>query len=151
VTTRDIESGVGREREVAALTAFLDSVLSGPSALLIEGEPGIGKTTLWRDAVRQARDRGYRVLQARPAESEARLSFAALADIAGAACDEAGARLPAPQEHALAVALLRKSADGPADARTTGTALVWDFAHSGEVPNRPDDSLKIVVSPGSGA
>jgi MoxR-like ATPase len=83
VTTRDIEAVVGRERVVAALTAFLDSVPRGPRALLLEGEPGIGKTTLWRDAVRHAGDRGYRVLQARPAESEARLSFAALADIVG--------------------------------------------------------------------
>jgi hypothetical protein len=98
VTTRDIESVVGREREVAALTAFLDSIPSGPRALLLEGEPGIGKTTLWREAVRHAGHRGYRVLQARPAESEARLSFAALADIVGAAFDETGGRLPAPQE-----------------------------------------------------
>ena len=135
MTTRDIESVVGREREVAALTAFLDSIPRGPRALLLEGEPGIGKTTLWRDALRHAGDRGYRVLQARPAESEARLSFAALADIVGAAFDEAGARLPGPQEHALAVALLRKSADGPADARTTGTALVGVLsAIASEVP-----------------
>jgi hypothetical protein len=43
-TTRDIESVVGREREVAALTAFPDSVPSGPRALLLEGEPGYRHT-----------------------------------------------------------------------------------------------------------
>jgi hypothetical protein len=40
MTPRDIEAVVGREREVTALTAFLDSVPSGPRALLLEGEPG---------------------------------------------------------------------------------------------------------------
>ncbi len=60
---------------------------------LVEGEAGIGKTTVWLAAVREAGDRGFRVLQARPAESESRLSYAALADIAGVAFDEVRAAL----------------------------------------------------------
>src|SRR5205823_1838808 len=75
-------------------------------------------------AVRAAGDRGFRVLQARPAESESRLSYAALADIADVAFDEVRAALPDAQQRALAAVLLRAAADEPADARTTATALV---------------------------
>jgi DNA-binding NarL/FixJ family response regulator len=117
-------SVAGRERELAAVGAFLTAVPDGPRALLVEGEAGIGKTTVWLAAVRAAGDRGFRVLQARPAESESRLSYAAVADIAGAAFGEVRAALPDPQERALAAVLLRAAADEPADARTTATALV---------------------------
>ena len=117
-------SVVGRERELAAVGTFLTAVPDGPCALLVEGEAGIGKTTVWLAAVREAGDRGFRVLQARPAESESRLSYAALADIAGVAFDEVRAALPDPQERALAAVLLRAAADEPADARVTATALV---------------------------
>jgi DNA-binding CsgD family transcriptional regulator/DNA polymerase III delta prime subunit len=115
---------VGRERELAAVSAFLDAIPDGPRALLLAGEPGIGKTTVWWEAVQAAHDRGYRVLQARPAESESRLSYAALADIVGAAFDETRATLPVPQERALAAMMLRDATEEPADARTTATALV---------------------------
>jgi class 3 adenylate cyclase len=64
------------------------------------------------------------VLKARPAESEARLSFAALSDLLGEAFDETRAALPAVQERALAAALLRSDADERTPARTTATALV---------------------------
>ena len=37
---------VGRERELAQVKAFIGSVPQGPSALLLEGAAGIGKTTL---------------------------------------------------------------------------------------------------------
>ncbi|MBA3383718.1 MAG: ATP-binding protein [Actinobacteria bacterium] len=115
---------VGREAELAAVARFLDSLQAGAAALVIEGEAGIGKTTVWREAVRGAESRSLRVLQARPAESEAKLSYAALADLVGDAFDEARAALPAPQERALAAALLRTEPDEAADPRTTATALV---------------------------
>ena len=73
---------VGREAELEAVERFLDGVPSGPLALVVEGEAGIGKTTLWLEAVRAAEDRAYRVLQVRPAQSEAELSYVALADLA---------------------------------------------------------------------
>jgi hypothetical protein len=68
--------------------------------------------------------RGYRVLRARPAESEAKLSYATLADVVGPAFDEARAQLPHPQELALATALLRVTSSEPADPRTVATAVV---------------------------
>jgi predicted ATPase len=115
---------VGRERELAAGVAFLDALGAGSRALLIEGEPGIGKTTVWFEVVRLAEVRACRVLQARPAESEARLSYAALTDLVGSVFDEARAELAAPQESALAATLLRVSTTEPADPRTTATAVV---------------------------
>lgn len=115
---------VGREAELIAVERFLDNVPTGPSALVIEGEAGIGKTTVWLAAVGAAESRALRVLKARPAESEAKLSYAALADLVGEGFDETRASLPPVQERALAVALLRAEADETAHARTTATALV---------------------------
>jgi predicted ATPase len=47
---------VGRERELDELARFLDAVPAGPVGLLFEGDAGIGKTTLWREAVLEALD-----------------------------------------------------------------------------------------------
>lgn len=96
---------IGRKGEIAVVSACLDSEPRGPRALLVEGEAGIGKSTVWFEAVRLAEARGYRVLRARPAESEAKLSYATLADVVGPAFDEARAQLPHPQELALAAVL----------------------------------------------
>jgi DNA-binding CsgD family transcriptional regulator len=115
---------VGREAELEAVERFLDGVPSGPLALLVEGEAGIGKTALWQEAVRAAEKRAYRVLQVRPAESEAELSYVALTDLLGEAFDFTRASLPALQEQALAIALLRAEPNQPADPRTTATGLV---------------------------
>ena len=49
---------VGREDELAAAVEFLDAIAAGPAALLIEGDAGIGKTTVWRAAVTAAIARG---------------------------------------------------------------------------------------------
>jgi DNA-binding NarL/FixJ family response regulator len=115
---------VGREAELDAVERFLDNVTTGPAALVIDGEAGIGKTTVWLEGVRSAESRLFRVLQARPAESESKLSYAALADLIGGAFDETHTALPPPQERALATALLRAETSEPVDARTTATALV---------------------------
>ena len=115
---------VGREAELEAVERFLDGVPSGPLALVVEGEAGIGKTALWLEAVQAAENRAYRVLQIRPAQSEAELSYVALADLLGEAFDLTRGSLPAPQERALAIALLRAEPNEPADPRTTATGLV---------------------------
>jgi DNA-binding SARP family transcriptional activator/tetratricopeptide (TPR) repeat protein len=57
---------VGREGEIAELEAALDAALTGRGRLLLlVGEPGIGKTRLAEELVRQARARGARVLVGR--------------------------------------------------------------------------------------
>ena len=74
---------VGRDAELAAVERLLGALSDEPVALVVEGEAGIGKTTVWMEAIRLADARGVRVLRARPTQSEARLSFAALADLVG--------------------------------------------------------------------
>ena len=101
---------VGRDEESAQIDAFLAQ--EGPRALLLEGEAGIGKTTLWRRGIESARGRGYRVLACSPSGAETRLSFAALRDLLDAVFDDAADDLPVPQRHALGVALLREEASG---------------------------------------
>ena len=115
---------IGRAGEAAAIDRFAEQVPSGPVGLLIEGEPGIGKTTVMLEAIRAARERRYRVLPVRPAEAEADLSFAALGDLVGGVFDEVSDALPPPQRQALEVALLLREADAPADPRTTASALL---------------------------
>ncbi len=51
---------VGRDTELQTIERWLES--ARPSAFLIEGEAGIGKTTLWRAGVERARDDGQLVL-----------------------------------------------------------------------------------------
>jgi DNA-binding CsgD family transcriptional regulator len=114
---------VGRAGEAAAIARFLDQLPSGPAGLLIEGEAGIGKTTVVLEAIRQAQEHRCRVLQVRPAEAEADLSFAALADLVGDTYADVAEALPEPQRQALDVALLIREADAPADPRATASAL----------------------------
>jgi DNA-binding NarL/FixJ family response regulator len=102
---------IGREPELALLDEVLEPGAPG-RALVISGQPGIGKTTLWRAAKETARARGMRVLSSRPSGAEARLLFAALTDL----LDEIDFRelpgIPAPQLRALEVALLRAEPAG---------------------------------------
>jgi DNA-binding CsgD family transcriptional regulator len=102
----DFAQVVGREPEFSALRGFLDRDAAGRS-LVLAGEPGIGKTTLWEAGITIARERGLRVLVARPSGAEAELSFAALIDLFDGLDLGALDGLPAPQRLALEVALLR--------------------------------------------
>ena len=86
---------------------LLDCGLEQYSALLLSGEAGIGKTTVWQEAVRLGEEAGYRVLRCRPGQAEARLGFAALADLLSPVGDDAFSALPEPQRDALDAALLR--------------------------------------------
>ena len=103
---------VGREPELARIDAFLARVPGGARALLIEGEPGMGKTTLWLAGVEEAAGRSYRVLSASPTDAEATFAYAGLGDLLEAADADALAPLPAPQQRALRVALLREEPEG---------------------------------------
>jgi DNA-binding CsgD family transcriptional regulator len=115
---------VGRERELAAVGDFLEGKMPA-SALVVEGEPGIGKTTLWQWAVDDSVRRGFRTLSARPAQSEAKLAFSSLADLFGDALDNVLPQLAPPQRRALEIALLIADADGArADRRAVAAGLL---------------------------
>ena len=116
---------VGRTTELATVGEVLSPARDGLRVLVIEGEPGIGKTTVWREGVAHAGGQGYRVLSCRAAQAETRLSFAGLGDLLAPVEAEAFATLPGPQRRGLEVALLRADADGPApDPRAIGTGVV---------------------------
>lgn len=114
----------GREPELDVIGRFLDRMVLDSAALVIEGDAGIGKTTLWLEAIAAGEARSYKVLRAQPTEREAQLSYGALADLVGAVFEVTRGALPAPQDRALAAALLLADLEEPADPRTTATALV---------------------------
>jgi DNA-binding NarL/FixJ family response regulator len=115
---------IGRDAELAAIARFLDGLEAGSDCFLLEGEPGIGKTTMWREGIRLAEAHGIRVLSCRPAQSEAKLSFSALADLMEPLPDSALDSLPDPQRLALEVALLRVS---PGDSHPDARAVAAGF------------------------
>jgi DNA-binding CsgD family transcriptional regulator len=96
---------VGREDELDRVREWLGLLAGGAAALLITGEAGIGKTSVWAAAVASAREAELCVLIARPAESELPLGYAALGDLLAPLSEEASAGLPEPQASALSAAL----------------------------------------------
>ncbi|AHI01017.1 helix-turn-helix transcriptional regulator [Kutzneria albida] len=89
----------GRHEEQRAVRALLDGARAGTSAaLVLRGEPGIGKSALLEYAAEQARD--MRVLRGTGVESEAELPFAGLHLLLRPVLDRVAA-LPAPQRRAL--------------------------------------------------
>lgn len=100
---------LGRDEELEALDSFLAG--ARPAALVLEGEAGIGKTTLWRYAVEAARAGSALVLTHSAVSAEAQLSFTALADLLGDVVDDVLSSLPPPQQRALRVAFLLEEAD----------------------------------------
>ena len=102
---------VNRPLEFRAVSEFLRSATQQPSGLVIEGEPGIGKTTLWLSALEQAGDSGYRVFSARVGQAESVLAFAAVADLLRDVDPIVLAGLPDVQRVAVDRVLLRASTE----------------------------------------
>lgn len=89
----------GRRRESDALERLLDDVRASRSrALVVRGEPGIGKTALLDHLVAQAS--GCRVAQLAGVEAEMELAFAGVHQLCGPLLDRLP-HLPAPQREAL--------------------------------------------------
>lgn len=114
---------VGRDEELERVLGF---ACGDGGVLLLEGDAGIGKTVLWQRCVAGARAGGAIVLSSRPGESEARFSFAVLADLLSTVEGRAFDLLPAPQRQALDVALLREEVGElePLDPRAVATAFL---------------------------
>jgi ABC-type dipeptide/oligopeptide/nickel transport system ATPase subunit len=87
---------VGRDDELRAVATFLETASMG-GVLTLSGEPGIGKTTVWRAGVELAADRGHRILIASPSAAEAGLAFTTLRDVLDPWFDEIADKLPDPQ------------------------------------------------------
>jgi hypothetical protein len=93
----------GRERELTQLERLVDGVSECGAALLVRGEPGIGKSTLLAAASSRAEAAGMRVLRTTGVQSEARLPFAGLHQLVLPVLDRAE-HLPVPQRTALLAA-----------------------------------------------
>jgi DNA-binding CsgD family transcriptional regulator len=115
---------VGREQELGSVDAFFERPDEGPAAFVLEGETGIGKSTLWLAGVAAARDRGLRVLSSRPAEAERGLAHVVLGDLFDAVLDDVLPALTAARRRALEAALLVDEAlEEPVDPRALGVAV----------------------------
>ncbi|RPE35315.1 helix-turn-helix transcriptional regulator [Kitasatospora cineracea] len=129
----------GRGTERAAVDRLLAAAGEGRAgALVLRGEPGIGKSALLDAAAGAAA--GWRVLRAAGVESEARLPHAVLSQLLAPALGELGG-LPGPQRAALERTL--GLADGPAgDRLLVGLAvltLLGDLAERQPVLALVDD------------
>ena len=120
-TTRHL---VGREQQLGAIVGLLDAPEALPGALVLHGQAGIGKTTLWLAALDAAAERGYRVLSTRPSEAESGFSFAGLIDLVGPSFAEVLPGLPPVQQRALEAALLLGEAEVSTDERVVAVAFL---------------------------
>jgi DNA-binding CsgD family transcriptional regulator/tetratricopeptide (TPR) repeat protein len=72
---------VGRDSELAVVDGWARLLTEEPGALVIHGEAGIGKTTIWNSAVAAARNAGCHVLVSRPVDAEIPFGYAGLGDL----------------------------------------------------------------------
>src|SRR5690348_4573981 len=98
----------GREAELASVRTFVERADDGLAALVLEGEAGIGKSTLWLAGIELAGSCGLRVLSCRPAEVERGLAHTGLSDLLEDDLDDVIAEISTPRRRALEVALLRE-------------------------------------------
>ena len=72
---------IGRQSELDYVERFVGDVRTGTHGLVVFGEPGIGKTALWRHAIARCREAGCQLLITRPSEEEMPLSGCGLVDL----------------------------------------------------------------------
>ncbi|HTU96107.1 MAG TPA: AAA family ATPase, partial [Solirubrobacteraceae bacterium] len=120
---------IGRGPELSQLSALIDAARTGrSSALVVYGDPGIGKTSLLEQTVRGAE--GFRVLRARPLQAESELPFAGLSELL-APILALRDRIPEPQQAALAGALALGPA-APGDRFAVAAATLSVLAAAAE-------------------
>ena len=111
----------GRRSERDVLDRFVNAVGAGESrALVLRGEPGVGKTALLEYAVERAT--AFRVVRAAGVQSEMELAFAGLHQLLASMLDRLQG-LPAPQREALETAFGLASGR-PADRFFIGLAVL---------------------------
>jgi DNA-binding CsgD family transcriptional regulator len=119
----------GRTHELRTLDRLLAGVRAGESrALVLRGEPGIGKSALLDYAIESAAE--LRVARAGGVEAEMELAFAALQQLCAPMLDRLE-RLPAPQRDALGVAFGLHAGEPP-DRFLVGLAALSLFSEVAE-------------------
>src|SRR5690349_2478370 len=94
---------LGRDSELTGCLAAFNG--QSPTGLVITGEPGIGKTTLFRAALNAAAKTEHRVLVTTGISGEAGVPLTNLADLFDPLAGEVLCQLPSPQADALRSAL----------------------------------------------
>ncbi len=113
----------GREDDIGLIDGLFDKIVDGGAALIIRGEPGIGKSSLLEVAQHRARARGLRVLRLSGVASEAHLPFGALQQAIGPILKQADT-LP-PRQHSALQAAFGLSDDATApDIFLVGLAIL---------------------------
>ena len=144
---------IGRETELADIAAHLSSDAL-PAAVLVEGEAGIGKTTMCALVIEAAREQGFTTLVTRPVAAEADLTFSGLGDLLEPVLDHVLDAVPGPQARGLRVALLSKrvrslltlarsaSHSSPCCELSPRNSRSWSSStmFSGSTPRRPRSS-----------
>ena len=120
---------VGRGQESAALDGILSLARREGQALVLRGEPGVGKSAL----LDYARERAKRltVLDARGLETESELPYASLSQLLAPVADDVKG-LPPPQRRALRAALGLAPDDRPGDRFAAYVAVSAFLAQAGE-------------------
>lgn len=111
---------VGRDAELGALAGFLAS--AAPGGLVLLGEPGVGKSALWRAGMTAATELGAHLLVATPGEGEESYSGSILLDLFGD-LDLADVALQPPVREALEAVLLRGPASGSVNRQAISVAV----------------------------
>ena len=116
---------VSRSTEMRSIAQFFSAAATQPAGLLLEGEAGIGKTTLWLAALQQARTQGFHVLSARAWEAESVLAYGTVADLMADIDAAALTALPDVQRLAVDRVLLHGLGGGPeTDQHVVAAALL---------------------------
>jgi AAA ATPase domain len=132
---------VGRANERRLLASLLDEVTTRGLALVLRGEPGIGKSRLLAEAASKAREGGMAVLAATGVQSEAHLPFAGLHQLLRPVRERA-VELPAIQRDALdaAFGLTREVAPEPYRIAMAALDLVSEVSTDAPVLLIVDDA-----------
>ncbi len=118
---------IGRRAEQTALQTLLDGAVQGRGgALLVTGEPGMGKTVLLDDIAASAPEE-MTTLRASGRESDSGLPFAVLSELLRPAYAEIDV-LPGPQVRALRRALGLEEGEGQVDGLSVGVATLGVLA-----------------------
>ncbi|MCW2936798.1 MAG: ATP-dependent transcriptional regulator, MalT-like, LuxR family [Actinomycetia bacterium] len=114
---------MGRRSEREGLDRLIEAVRTGHGrALVVRGDPGVGKTVLLEYLAGRASGSGCAVARAVGVQSEVELAFAGLHQLCAPMLSRAE-RLPAPQREALRVAF-GLSAGPPPDGFLVGLAVL---------------------------
>ncbi|MFF4342791.1 ATP-binding protein [Kitasatospora sp. NPDC001540] len=114
----------GRTTETAAIDRLLDDAREGRGgALVLRGEPGIGKSALLDYAAERGGQRDMRVLRSAGVEGESELPFSGLHLLLSGALDRIGS-LPGAQAGALRGALGLQTGPAPGDRFLAGLGVL---------------------------